>query len=144
MATISEADIRIVRESLPLVRDCLERASDAFYDNLFAIAPELRPLFHRGVAGQGMRFMTSLATIAALLDDPETLERELDALARIHVRAGVRPEHFVPIGSALLITFGEALGSGFTCRVQAAWRAAYDHIAEEIVARSDLGRGGRG
>jgi hemoglobin-like flavoprotein len=135
VATVSDTDIRIVRESLPLVREHLAAASDRFYDNLFAIAPELRPLFTRGVHGQGMRFMTTLATIASLLDDPEALGPELDALARIHVHAGVRPEHFAPIGAALLVTFGEALGRGFTCRLQEAWRAAYDHIAAEIVAR---------
>ena len=36
---ISEADIRLVRESLPKVRERLAPASDVFYDNLFAWRP---------------------------------------------------------------------------------------------------------
>ena len=67
---IDEAQIRLVRESLPLVRERLAPASLDFYENLFAVAPELRGLFRTDLASQGMRFMSTLATIADLLDAP--------------------------------------------------------------------------
>jgi hemoglobin-like flavoprotein len=45
-----------------------------------------------------------------------------------YASAGVRDEHFAPMGSALMVTQGETLGSDFTGELQAAWRAAYEEI----------------
>ena len=67
---ISEAEIRLVRESLPMVRERLVPASEMFYENLFAVEPELRALFRPDLQSQGMRFMSTLGTIADLLDSP--------------------------------------------------------------------------
>ena len=80
-----------------------------FYENLFAIAPGMRALFRPDLATQGMRFMSTLATIADLIDAPESLGPELDDLARAHARVGVQAWHFEPMGAALLVTFGETL-----------------------------------
>ena len=55
--TIDDTQIRLVRESLPGIRELLVPASMDFYDNLFALAPELRALFRSDIASQGMRFM---------------------------------------------------------------------------------------
>ena len=51
---IDETQIRLVRESLPLVRERLVPASLDFYENLFAVAPELRPLFRTDLASLGL------------------------------------------------------------------------------------------
>ena len=65
---VDAAQIRLVRESLPSIREHRVPVSMNFYDNLFALAPELRAMFRSDIAGQGMRFMTTLATIADLLE----------------------------------------------------------------------------
>ena len=136
--SVSDADIKLVVESLPLIRERLVPASTAFYDNLFTLAPELRTMFRSDLAGQGMRFMSTLATIADLLDDPEALGPELEDLARAHAGIGVRAAHFAPMGSALMVTLGETLGPAFTPDLQGAWRAAYDNFAREMIARGGL------
>lgn len=133
---IGPDEIRLVRASLPLIRAHFEPASTQFYDNLFALAPGLRPLFRGDVADQGMRFMSTLATIAELLDDPEALATETAALARAHAQLGVVRAHFAPMGLALMVTLGETLGPAFTCELQSAWRAAYDAIAEAMIVRA--------
>ena len=56
-----------VGRSLPLIREHLTPASTGFYDNLYAVAPELRGLFRGDMENQGMRFMSTLATIADML-----------------------------------------------------------------------------
>ena len=48
--TIDDTQIRLVQESLPRVRERLVPASMDFYDNLFALAPELRALFRSDIA----------------------------------------------------------------------------------------------
>jgi nitric oxide dioxygenase len=136
--TVSATEIRKIRESLPMIREQIAPASSNFYENLFAIAPELRSLFRSDLNDQGMRFMSTLATIADLLDDPEALGTELEDLARAHAGIGVRAAHFAPMGSALMVTLGETLGPAFTAELQGAWRAAYDNFAKEMIARGGL------
>lgn len=130
---------RLVAESLVLVRARVLPASSQFYDNLFVLAPELRKLFRSDLAGQGMRFMTTLTVIAELLDDEAELARELDGLAQAHRGIGVRAEHFAAIGAALLVTLGETLGDAFTCEVQEAWRATYEAFAARMIERGGSG-----
>jgi len=131
---VSDEDIRLVRQSLPLIAERFEPVSLAFYENLFAIAPEMRAMFRDDLPGQGMRFMTTLTTIAEVLDDPVAREARIRPLARVHAALGTEPAHFAPMGSALLVTLGETLGSAFTPRLQEAWRAAYEAIAAEMIA----------
>lgn len=126
---------QLIRESLGLVRARLLPASTQFYENLFALSPDMRALFRTDLAGQGMRFMTTLTTIAELIDDPDELAVEIDGLARAHRGIGVRAEHFGPMGAALLVTLGETLGPAFTCEVRAAWRAAYNDFAAMMIER---------
>jgi len=132
---VDEAQIRLVRDSLPKVRERLVPASMSFYENLFVLAPELRPLFRTDLASQGMRFMSTLATIADLLDAPDELGGEIDQLARAHAGIGVRAEHFVPMGMAATVTLAETLREEFTPELEAAWHAAYDHFAALMIAR---------
>ena len=82
-----------------------------------------------------MRFMSTLVTMANLLDDPRAFAAGIDRLAALHSRVGVSAAHFTPMGFALLVTLGEAMGPAFTREVQQAWRAAYDHIAAEMIRR---------
>ena len=132
---VSERYVEVIHASLPAIRHHLGRASDQFYVNLFTVAPELRALFPADMADQGMRFMSTLVIMANLLDDADAFTAGIDRLASIHARAGVRAAHFAPMGHALLVTLGEAMGTEFTCELQEAWRAAYDHIAEETIRR---------
>ena len=53
---ISEAEIRLVRESLPTVRERLVPASEVFYENLFAVEPQLRALFRPDPQKSGHAF----------------------------------------------------------------------------------------
>jgi nitric oxide dioxygenase len=132
---VTQTKIRLIQDSLPLVRERLTPASENFYENLFALAPEMRSLFRSDLTSQGMRFMSTLATIADLLGDPKGLDTELDGLAKAHASVGVRAEHFKPMGAALMVTLGETLGTAFTAEIQAAWHAAYDQFAAEMIAR---------
>lgn len=131
---VTAEDIRIIEDSLPLVRERLEPASEQFYENLFTIAPELRALFRPDLVGQGMRFLTTLVTIADLLGDPEALEKEISELGRAHARVGVRPQHFKPLGAALVVTLGETLAPDFSPEMARAWHNAFDDIADRMIA----------
>lgn len=132
----TKTQISLLKESIPTIREHFAPASLDFYENLFSIAPETRPLFREDLAGQGMKYMTTLLTLVDLLDDPAAFDAELDDLARSHATVGVRAEYYAPMGSALLVTLGESLGREFTEELRLAWRAAYEHVAAEMQQRA--------
>jgi nitric oxide dioxygenase len=136
---LSSTQIRLVQDSLPMIREHLEPASTAFYENLFAIAPETRPLFREDLAGQGMKFFSTLDTIVDLLHDTDALDSEIVDLAQSHGTLGVEARHYEPMGAALMVTLGETIGPEFTDELRDAWRAAYDEIARRMVAAVQMG-----
>lgn len=134
MTKASAKDKQVLRECLPLVIERMQPMSERFFDNLFVLEPQLRDYFEAHLGRGGMRFVGTLTTIVALIEDEESLDRSATALARTHETYGVRPEHFPPLGHALLVTLGEILGSEFTRRRCEAWRRAYDMLAERMIA----------
>lgn len=140
---LDETEIALLRESYKAMTPRLEDASVFFYERLFAIAPELRPMFRDEIPNQGMRFMTAVGTILERLDAPGGASDTLARLGQGHAALGVEPGHFAPMRTALLETFRETLGPGFTERHAAAWGRAYDEIAAAMVRAGAPGTGER-
>lgn len=132
--SISAEDMRVLHESLPVVRERTHPIAERFYENLFAMAPEMRSMFRDDLGGQGMRFITTLSAIVSILDEDREAGKAAEALARAHAGLGVRPEHYPPLGNALMVTLGETLGPDFTPERQRSWRAAYDEVAARMMA----------
>jgi hemoglobin-like flavoprotein len=65
-----------------------------------------------------MRFMTTLATIADLLEAPDELSDEIDDLAKAHAGLGVKAAHFAPMGAALMATLAETPRRGVHTRAR--------------------------
>lgn len=132
---LSEPEIARLRESFRLLRHEEQAASERFYERLFEIAPEVRPLFPADMSEQGMKFMSTLGVILDRLDQPKALEPFMDNLAKGHAAYGVKPEHFAPMGQALIDTMREILGEAFPEGADAAWKTAYDELAKEMIRR---------
>jgi nitric oxide dioxygenase len=131
--TLTTAQIDLIRDSFHRLQPDVQTASELFYVRLFEIAPKLREMFRSDMTGQGMRFMTTLGVIVQYLDDPQTLRPHLEHLAQGHAAYGVKPEHFHPMGQALIRAMTETLGEDFPEGAAAAWEAAYDHLAREMI-----------
>ena len=136
--SLTSTQIDLVRDSFATVRENLAPPSARFYETLFSHAPELRPMFRDDLEGQGMRFMTTLSLMVDHLDAPDALAARFDELGRSHKALGVRPAHFVPMEEALVDTLRERIGAAMTPETEAAWRAAYRDLVDEIVARGNL------
>ena len=54
-------------------------------------------------------------------------------LAVNHVQWGVRPEHYEPVGNALLWTLEQGLGPAFTPEVRQSWVAAFAALSAVMV-----------
>ncbi|MBX9843119.1 MAG: hemin receptor [Xanthobacteraceae bacterium] len=101
-----------------------------FYDRLFTIAPEVKPLFKGDIAEQSRKLMDTLALAVGMLRDMPTLVITLEGLARRHVGYGVKDEHYDKVGEALLWTLEKGLGDAFTAQVRDAWTALYLAVAQ--------------
>jgi len=126
--------IALIRQTFNDLGPEMVDASQRFYELLFEIAPELRSMFRTDIESQGMRFMTTLGLILDDIDNPAALHPHLERLAKGHAVLGVKPEHFTPMGAALIQTMEEALGDRFPPEARAAWQDAYGHIASEMIA----------
>jgi hypothetical protein len=71
-----------------------------FYDRLFQIAPEVRPLFKRPITEQGSMLAKMIGLAVQLLDDLTTLVPTLERLSARHVRYGAQISHYGPVGAS--------------------------------------------
>jgi len=74
--------VTLVQESFKKVAPIADKAADLFYDRLFTIAPEVRPMFPADLSQQKKKLMQVLATTVTNLHQPEAIMpavEELDA-----------------------------------------------------------------
>ncbi len=122
-------NITLVQETFKQVVPIADTAVGLFYDRLFAIAPEARPLFPDDLAEQKKKLIGMLATAVTNLHQIEAILPAVEDLGRRHAGYGVTPAHYEPVGAALLWTLEQGLGDGFTTPAKAAWTEAYASLA---------------
>jgi hemoglobin-like flavoprotein len=121
--------ITLVQTSFKKVVPIAGTAADLFYGRLFEIAPQVRPLFPDDMTEQKSKLMAMLVTAVSNLHQLETILPTVKALGERHKGYGVTPEHFAPVGAALLWTLEKGLGPDFTPETKAAWTEAYTALA---------------
>ena len=99
---MTSEDIALVQTSFKAVVPIAGAASDLFYDRLFEIAPQVRPMFPADMAEQKKKLMQMLGIAVANLHQMATIHAAVEDLARRHVGYGVKAEHYVPVGEALI------------------------------------------
>lgn len=117
--------IVIVQDSFKKVVPIAATAADLFYDRLFAIAPEVRPLFPGDLKEQKKKLIAMLATAVTNLHQVDSIAPAVADLGKRHAAYGVKAEHYQPVGAALLWTLEQGLGPDFTPPVKDAWTSAY-------------------
>lgn len=133
MFDISDADVDVLRDTFRKVSADAALTGTVFYDRLFVIAPELRPLFPADMEQQGVKLMSMLGAIVARIDDHAALGPLVTDLARRHQRYGAQPTHYEKVGDALLWTLSSRLGEGFDVEARDAWERAYTRLAEVML-----------
>jgi nitric oxide dioxygenase len=126
--------IQLVRLSFVKVMDIKAAAGRMFYERLFTIAPEVRPMFKSDIGAQADKLMETLGVAISALKNPGALAPILAQLAKRHTGYGVRDEHYDKVGEALLWTLEKGLGDAFTPEVKKAWADLYGHVASSMKA----------
>ena len=124
--------IQLVRLSFVKVMDIKAAAGRLFYERLFTIAPEVRPMFKSDIGAQADKLMETLGVAISALKNPGALAPILAQLAKRHTNYGVRDEHYDKVGEALLWTLEQGLGDAFTPEVKKAWAELYGVVASTM------------
>ncbi|MFN8344166.1 MAG: globin family protein [Spirosomataceae bacterium] len=127
--------IQLVKESYQRVAALpVEVVGKLFYDRLFALAPEVRPLFSRtSVPEQSNKLSATLTYVVTRLDRLDTVVADVEALARRHVQYGVQEHHYVVVGQALLWTLEQGLAEAWIPEVQEAWQVCYALLSHTML-----------
>jgi hemoglobin-like flavoprotein len=98
-----------------------------FYEELFAVAPNLRPLFPSDLTGLQGHFEAALALVVRNLDEMSALREPLRDLGAQHVHWGARPEDYVAAREALVAAI-RGLSPAWDGALEGHWRDAVTAI----------------
>jgi hemoglobin-like flavoprotein len=113
-------------------------AGGLFYNRLFEIAPEVKPMFSRSdIAEQSKKLLSMLSYVINKLDKLDDILDEVKKLAIRHSGYGVQDEHYTAVGTALLWTLEQALGNEWNLELKEAWTTCYTLLAEAMMQVSE-------
>lgn len=131
---MNEHQVALVQTTWEQVVPIADTAAGLFYNRLFALAPQVRPLFADDLTEQRQKLVQMITTVVRSLDRLERVVPAVQALGRRHVAYGARPEHYDVVGAALLWTLEQGLGEAWTGEAEAAWAEAYGVLAGTMIA----------
>lgn len=125
--------IALVQDSFKKVVPIAGPAADIFYDRLFEIAPDVRPLFPEDMTEQKKKLMQMLAIAVNGLTKLDEILPAVQDLGRRHNGYDVTPAHYDKVGEALIFTLDKGLGEEFTPEVKDAWVETYGALAGVMI-----------
>lgn len=138
---MTPAQIRILNRSFARIEPVSDQFGTIFYQRLFIIAPELRPMFGTDLKIQQSKFMKVIKEVVhvnlrSIVSLPVTAAASASAVVpgafwsgKLHAAYGVRLEDYATVKSALLWALEKTLADECTTEVRDAWSLAYDIIA---------------
>lgn len=132
------SQIEMLEDSFVQIKPRLTEFGVSFYTNLFAMYPQVKPLFVKSDLKKQQFLLTeSLSMIVGNLRNTELLSHTLMGLGARHVDYGTLPEHYPLVGNVLLRTFEEYLEDNWTPELNEAWVDAYEVITQWMLVGAE-------
>lgn len=137
---MTPAQLRLLQRSFAKIEPVADQFGTIFYERLFAIAPEIKPLFRTDLKAQQAKFMKVIAEVVQLhlrsiISLPVTAQASSSAVlpgafwsGKLHAAYGVRMEDYATMKSALMWALEKTLGDDCNEDVKVAWSTAYDVV----------------
>jgi len=126
--------VRLVQRSVRFVEDRPVELAERFYAHLFWLAPETRAMFPPDMTAQSDKLCRALVAAVEGLGTPWSIEPVLRQLGADHLKYGVRPEHYTPVGQALLCAVRELAGNSWESSLGTAWVDVFEYLAGAMQA----------
>lgn len=106
-----------------------DRASQNFYNRLFEIAPEAKPMFDESnMIEMRKKFIDMIATVVYSLDSIDHIKQAIRRLGERHKEYGVSKVDYDKVREAFMWMLKTELRTEFTPDVEQAWQTVYDWI----------------
>jgi len=137
MKPLSQRQKALIRRSFSRAASHHPITAQCFFDRLFALDPEIEPLFPRDLTTHKRQFMQMLALLVHTLDEPDRFTEIAGRLGKRHAGYGVQARYYGCVREALLWALAQSIGSEFTAPVRQAWMAFCDALmADMLMAHS--------
>ena len=111
-----------------------DAVGELFYGRLFEIAPEVKPMFSQiTIKEQSKKLLSMLSYVIHKLDSLQDILDEVAKLAQRHAHYGVRPEHYIVVGEALLWTLEKDLAEKWNDELKEAWTLCYMTLSGAMI-----------
>ncbi|KAI6089192.1 globin-like protein [Hypoxylon rubiginosum] len=129
---------KLVKETIPALRQHGEHISTVFYKTMLRDHPELHNYFNtvNMHTGKQPKALTQLIlAFASNIVNISELVPKLERVAQKHASLNIQPEHYEIVGKYLLRAFSAVLGPAMTPDVKMAWTKAYWVMAKMLTGR---------
>ncbi|MBB5254943.1 globin domain-containing protein [Sulfurisphaera ohwakuensis] len=130
---IRSETIKIVKSTLPILETKGEIITKRMYEILFTKYPETKDLFKNAPSNQHQKLANLIYLYAVNIENIAKIDKILDVVAKSHVKAGVKPEHYPLVGESLLQAIKEILNPPEN--VLKAWEEAYNNLANVLIEK---------
>ncbi len=133
--SLNNEQIELVQSSFKQVADIPDTVAELFYNHLFEVAPQVKPMFaDSDMKQQGRKLMQMISVAVHSLNNIGDVVPAIKQLGARHVQYGVTNDMYDIVGQSLLWTLERGLGSAFTEDVKEAWTAVYVLVAKTAIA----------
>jgi hemoglobin-like flavoprotein len=130
---LSQSHIDLIRASAERLSDANFAATNAFYANLFKVAPSIRSLFPDDMFEQSEKLWKTIVKVVESADDLTEIETELKALGARHVHYGAEPAHYVVVTDVLIETISTLMKDEWTDETQHAWKRSLEAVCATML-----------
>lgn len=132
-----ETAVLRLREQYATARAHGDRLAELFYDRLFRLHPQLRPMFRTDPSVQQSKLMDSLDAVMAYLDRPDEQALLLIEMGRRHAAYGAAPAHYRIVAELLSDAVTELLGDKADAQTRQDWLDAFNLVSDHMLAGAE-------
>lgn len=130
---LTDAQVDLIRDSAEILAEANVAATNAFYANLFKLAPGVRTLFPDDMFEQSEKLWNSIVMVVESASDLSEITDALRALGARHVGYGAQPEHYPVVTSVLIETMSTLMQDEWSKAHQDAWKAALEAVCDTML-----------
>ncbi|NRD74669.1 hypothetical protein HQQ94_15850 [Shewanella sp. VB17] len=130
---LTQEEISMIKSSFSNIQGLKINLAQCFYNNLFEMAPLIKPMFISDAEVIEMHFNEIIHLAVREMEAFEDLKPKLFALGATHQDYGIKPAHFEVVRSALLLTIEYELKLSCHDTVIHAWSKYIDNISKVMI-----------